>query len=744
MKSKLFKIFIFIFFLSFINSLLHKNENKKEESNSLFNKNRNYKTYNENDNNNNYLYQHRKNFHIKKNFPKKNKNYPSSNYRFSESKFNLKSAIEAEFSKSYNSYTKVKAKTNTNTNTETDFSVLLMENQRKKQMELEKEKEDNYNIEEEKFNKEEEEEENENEQKYLSQINEKENIYNINLKKNRMSNEAEEEYEEKKMVEINRNNELNSNIKNDNYDKNKNYLIELNDNNNHLIENWLTVESKFFRNKKFPELKTYNGMEKIELKENARINKRYNLSIKQGANSNLFFWFKFKKGYFYYFASKNDMNVLDAILIKSIKDKETPGNGNVKLPTCFLIYDYQGDIFEICASNMETKLNFLCTIENYLSISLDKRCSPKKINFILKKTVQEVIIIPIPSRECNENWNYINKGNDWECICKDGLSQSPIKLPKKEEAILTNLSPMFTYERVDIKPKISTIDNLVSGEENLNIRLEKNAIRIFHPNMGKIVMVDGSVFVAEEIVFHTPSEHIIDGKQYDLEMQVIHYGRSKGDISNQVVLSILFKNTPGKYNKFLDKIDFFNLPNYKDPIIELQNDFFIPSVFINSEEEDVIDMEPFSFYTYEGSLTFPPCTERTTYIVAANPIPLSSTVIKLFQEAIMKPNYDENVLNNKNEIATMGFDNFKLEENNREIQNLNDRKIYYFDCVLNGCLSYKPPKMEIKKSGHYEKVRRVSTQYILVYGSKPSGFPGSFLVSEDEAKGKTITRKIEN
>merc|ERR1712032_1590259 len=121
--------------------------------------------------------------------------------------------------------------------------------------------------------------------------------------------------------------------------------------------------------------------------------------------------------------------------------------------------------------------------------------------------------------------------------------------------------------------------DLLRDQKNIKIRYEKNAIRIFHPNMGKIVNIDGSVYIAEEIVFHTPSEHTIDGKTFDLEMQVTHYGRSKGDIAKQVVLSILFKNSPGRYNKFLDKIDFFNLPTPKAPSVELQNDFFIPAAF---------------------------------------------------------------------------------------------------------------------------------------------------------------------
>merc|ERR1712166_994263 len=156
----------------------------------------------------------------------------------------------------------------------------------------------------------------------------------------------------------------------------------------------------------------------------------------------------------------------------------------------------------------------------------------------------------------------------------------------------------------------------------------------------------------------------------------------------------------GKYNKFLDKIDFFNLPTPSDPAIELQHDFFIPSVFIDSDDDDVIGMEPFSFYTYEGSLSFPPCTERTTYFVTADPVPLSNTVIQMFKEALIRPMSSET--NEKGEIMSVQVD--QENENNRETQATNGRNVYIFDHILNGCISYRPPSTNIKRAGHYEKV----------------------------------------
>ena len=185
--------------------------------------------------------------------------------------------------------------------------------------------------------------------------------------------------------------------------------------------------------------------------------------------------------------------------------------------------------------------------------------------------------------------------------------------------------------------------------------------------MGKIVTLDGSVFTGEEIVFHTPSEHKINGKTFDMEMQLIYYAKSNGDIAKQVILSFLFVKTPGVYNKFLDDLDFFSLPNAKNPERDIVNDLFIPKVFLASNEELDSTFKPFSFYTYNGSLTMPPCNEQTTHFVVSEPIPLASVPIQLFQEAIRSA---DNISDDSN---------VELGKNNRDVQPLNGRPVFYYD-----------------------------------------------------------------
>jgi len=246
--------------------------------------------------------------------------------------------------------------------------------------------------------------------------------------------------------------------------------------------------------------------------------------------------------------------------------------------------------------------------------------------------------------------------------------------------------------------------------------------------MGKVVTIDGAVYIAEEITFHTPAEHSINGEKFDMEMQVIHYGRSKGDIAKQLVLSVLFKRTPGVSNKFMESIDFFSLPNPLDSFRDINLGIYIPYVFIDADNDDIPFLRPFSFYTYEGSLSFPPCTERTIVYVTSSPIPLSSTIIELFKEALQPPD----LIGETAIVVTSS-----VHENNRETQPQNGRPIFYYDHMKYCGVDLKPQKKQEK--GHYEKTTKEITDYFYVSGSHPSGLSGAFVVSKDEALGTIPT-----
>jgi len=185
------------------------------------------------------------------------------------------------------------------------------------------------------------------------------------------------------------------------------------------------------------------------------------------------------------------------------------------------------------------------------------------------------------------------------------------------------------------------------------------------------------------------------------------------------------KKKPGVYNKFIDDIDFFNLPNQIRNTRNLENNIYIPKVFYNSESEDVAIMKDFSFYTYQGSLTAPPCTERTIMYVAAKPIPLGTTAIQLFQESLRMPD----LMSTKGDLVISTATPY----NSRGLQKRNGRQVYYYD-AKEECANPAPDKGKRRRFGHYEKVPKTLSQYYWVSNGNPSGMPGSFVVSKQEAK----------
>jgi carbonic anhydrase len=505
-----------------------------------------------------------------------------------------------------------------------------------------------------------------------------------------------------------------------------------------LLEDWLAISSTSFRDKrKFPPVILPDGREEI-IKidpEYFRINSSYDDSKKLEATSppgERFFYFRLTNDHVYYSMNKEDISIMGTLPISNI---EKIGKDKDANRFCVNIDDINRNEWKICSVSDEIRLKWMCEVKKHLQIN-DAECTngikalmnvgPPTI--IEQKSMMPIILIPTPSKQCSQDWTYLNNGKDWECICIEGKEQSPVDLANPVES---PVAPLFQYEEVLAKTELTTLDGQLKGDENLKIKYFKNALRIFHPNFGKIVTLDGAIYIAEELIFHTPSEHTLNGKRYDMEMQVVHYGQTRGDIAKQVVLSFLFEKTPGIYNKFIDDIDFFQLPNPLSVEKFIEKNLFIPKVFYTSTDENIPVMRPFSFYTYQGSLTFPPCTERTIHYVASQPIPIGTIPIQMMQEALKMPDM-------KDEKGNV-FQSAEVNSNYRENQPLGDRTIFHFDhnkyCGdgSGADISGSNVGRGTKQQGHYEKVKTQTMETFYVGGKDPSALPGAILIPASEA-----------
>ena len=501
-----------------------------------------------------------------------------------------------------------------------------------------------------------------------------------------------------------------------------------------LWQEWFYISSPTFNNPRvYPPMILRNGKQiNIETdNNNFRINPKFSADKKDEDSppTALSFWFRLSGTYLYYAYTKTDVDLGDAILIQDVKKIE---QHEMLVLYCLILYNEKNS-HTICNESAEITQKWWVQINLNLGIIVEsKEVIPKldKSRFtrfeINEKVIQPIVMIPASSKLCNHKWNYEEFGKNWECICAEGREQSPIDLPHPAKAFESQIAPVFNYKEIFTDTHHASLDGLVNGNK-LNLKNFGNALRVLYPNFGKIVTLDEAVYQAEEIVFHTPSEHTIEGKRFDMEMQILHYGRSKGDIAKQVVLSFLFKKTVGAFVKFFDVFDWLNLPNASlnydsAPLID-GSSIDINKLFYQTDDKDQeIKQKPFSFYTYQGSLSFPPCTERTIVYVASQPIPLAEMIVNQFREAIGK-------LIVSGTVGQLESDN----KNYRETQPLNGRDVFHWSHEKY-CDKEKKKRDPDQNEGHYEMFPTPAYQYFYLDQNSPLKSDDFSKVGDEEVK----------
>jgi carbonic anhydrase len=132
---------------------------------------------------------------------------------------------------------------------------------------------------------------------------------------------------------------------------------------------------------------------------------------------------------------------------------------------------------------------------------------------------------------------------------------------------------------------------------------------------GSSITFDGRTYAFRQFHFHTPSEHVVDGERFPLEMHMVH--QCPGDASAYLVLAVLFREGPP--DKFLDEF--------------VRAIPATPGQEVTSTEIDICEV--FSprdhYFVYPGSLTTPPYTERVSWLVRASPRSASREQITRFR-----------------------------------------------------------------------------------------------------------------
>jgi len=179
----------------------------------------------------------------------------------------------------------------------------------------------------------------------------------------------------------------------------------------------------------------------------------------------------------------------------------------------------------------------------------------------------------------------------------------------------------------------------INAAENLGHTIQVD----FKP--GSTCMVNGKDYSSKQFHFHTPSEHLVDGMTFPMEMHIVNMviDSGKKDNPSYLVVALLFKM--GAENNFLKEF-LSKIPEKEGE----KNELPLGQVKLEDVFSQIPKNEMKSYYTYKGSLTTPPYTETVQWVIL-------KYIVEASEEQIMRIE--------------------RMEGNNaRHVQAVNDRKIF--------------------------------------------------------------------
>lgn len=173
-----------------------------------------------------------------------------------------------------------------------------------------------------------------------------------------------------------------------------------------------------------------------------------------------------------------------------------------------------------------------------------------------------------------------------------GFEQSPINIHSTDSSS-NNTHKIVLY----FNDKVNEIENL-----GHTVQLDFQS--------GSTITYDDTVFTFKQCHFHTPSEHLIDGVTYPMEMHIVNVlATAPKEKPQYLVIGVLFKE--GKENAFIK--DFLSLiPKESDTHVKVEAGTIKLSDLFGTIPKELKN----HYFNYKGSLTTPPYTEAVRWFIA--------------------------------------------------------------------------------------------------------------------------------
>lgn len=210
------------------------------------------------------------------------------------------------------------------------------------------------------------------------------------------------------------------------------------------------------------------------------------------------------------------------------------------------------------------------------------------------------------SKKGPARWGDIKK--EW-AACKNGRMQSPIDISDKRVRVIPSLGEL----KIIHKPSNATLKN---RGHDIEVGWEGDA--------GSIE-IDGIEYLLQQAHWHSPSEHFINGKRYDMELHMLYASPDPKVQNNTAVVGVLYKI--GHPDAFLSKLT-------KDLRALMTNKEAERSIGVIDPSEIIQLGGTKNYYRYVGSLTTPPCTEGVIWIISKQFGTVSKEQINLLRAAV--------------------------------------------------------------------------------------------------------------
>ena len=180
-------------------------------------------------------------------------------------------------------------------------------------------------------------------------------------------------------------------------------------------------------------------------------------------------------------------------------------------------------------------------------------------------------------------------------LCADGSAQSPIDIRHASQLDLVDID--FQYGE--------SVNSIFNNGHTIQVNIAP----------GSFIVYNGISYDLLQFHFHAPSEHSIDGLLAPMEIHFVHKDRNSGALA---VVGVMLYEGEAANESWAAVFD--DMPAEAGGSAAL------------AEAVSLVDLLPEarSFYTYQGSLTTPPCSEIVRWLVLDEAVLVSAAQIEAF------------------------------------------------------------------------------------------------------------------